>query len=63
MNGQDYLLQIFLLRKDKKGNWSSPVTADDQEILNTQHNEGVGCFNNKFNTFISLDVESEKRKF
>ncbi|HPZ61492.1 MAG TPA: OmpA family protein [Bacteroidales bacterium] len=53
---------FFIAEKDKKGNWSSPVTADDQEILNTQHNEGVGCFNNKFNTFYFTRCRVEKKK-
>ncbi|MDI3479086.1 MAG: hypothetical protein PWQ43_1094 [Rikenellaceae bacterium] len=53
---------FFIAEKDKKGNWSAPVTADDQDILNTQHNEGVGCFNSKFNTFYFTRCKVEKKK-
>jgi peptidoglycan-associated lipoprotein len=41
---------LFLVRKDRKGDWSAPVLADQNAVLNTKANEGVAKFNSRFTT-------------
>lgn len=52
---------ILVVTMDKKGNWSAPVTFDE-EIINSTNNEGAATFNNKFNTIYFTRCLTEKRK-
>ena len=39
---------LFFARKDRKGEWSKPVPADQAGMINTKANDGVGQFDPKF---------------
>ena len=56
---------IPALRKDRKGDWSTPIPADATEVLNTATNDGVAKFNNRFTTlyFTRCWAEPEKEKW
>jgi peptidoglycan-associated lipoprotein len=45
--GQDFT-DIFLARKDKKGDWSTPALLESGGLIDTKANEGAGQFNRKF---------------
>ncbi len=42
---------LFVARKDRKGEWGTPQPADKGELLNTKMNDGVGKMNSRFTTF------------
>ncbi|MGE5423930.1 MAG: OmpA family protein, partial [Syntrophothermus sp.] len=42
---------LFIAKKDRKGEWNTPLPADKAELLNTKMNDGVGKMNSKFTTF------------
>lgn len=42
---------LFIARKDRKGDWGAPQPADKAEVLNTKMNDGVGKMNSRFTTF------------
>ncbi|HTX88979.1 MAG TPA: OmpA family protein [Bacteroidales bacterium] len=39
---------LFIARKDRKGDWSTPVPADQSGTLNTKANEGAAKFNSRY---------------
>ena len=39
---------LFLAKKDRKGEWSAPVLLEQGGIIDTKANEGVGQFNQRF---------------
>ncbi|NCU35144.1 hypothetical protein EOM75_03885 [Candidatus Falkowbacteria bacterium] len=39
---------LFYTRQDQKGDWSTPVLADESETVNTEANEGQPSFNGNF---------------
>ncbi|MFP4469365.1 MAG: OmpA family protein [Bacteroidales bacterium] len=39
---------LFYTKQDRKGDWSSPVLADEAEAVNTEANEGQAAFNGNF---------------
>ena len=39
---------LFYARQDQKGDWSTPVLADESETVNTDANEGQPSFNGNF---------------
>lgn len=39
---------LFYTRQDQKGDWSTPVLADESEAVNTEANEGQPSFNGNF---------------
>ncbi len=41
---------LFIARKDRKGDWSTVVPADQGGTLNTKMNEGVAKFNSRYTT-------------
>ena len=47
--GQNFS-DLFISRQDRKGEWSEPVLADAEKIINTTSNEGAPAFNEKFTT-------------
>lgn len=46
--GEDFS-DIFYSKLDRKGDWSKPETIDEEEIINTEDNEGQAVFNSRFN--------------
>lgn len=53
---------LFLSRKDRKGDWNTPVPADQAEMLNTKSNDGVAQFNNRFTTLYFTRCYTEQKK-
>lgn len=41
---------LFIARKDRKGDWGTPVIADANSLVNTKANEGVAKFNSRYTT-------------
>lgn len=39
---------LFLARKDSKGDWNNPIPLDQGGTVNTKANEGAGKFNSRF---------------
>lgn len=39
---------LYTATKDKKGNWSTPTSADQRELVNTVANEGTAVFTDKY---------------
>ncbi len=42
---------LFLSRQDRKGDWSKPVLADAEGMINSKANDGVGQFNQRFSSY------------
>jgi peptidoglycan-associated lipoprotein len=42
---------LFLSRIDRKNDWSKPVLADNEGMINSKANDGVGQFNAKFTSY------------
>jgi peptidoglycan-associated lipoprotein len=53
---------LFVARKDRKGDWSTPIPADATEVLNTATNDGVAKFNNRFTTLYFTRCWAEPKK-
>ena len=53
---------LFIARKDRKGDWSTPIPADATEVLNTATNDGVAKFNNRFTTLYFTRCWAEPKK-
>jgi peptidoglycan-associated lipoprotein len=61
--GEDFS-DIFYAKLDRKGEWSKPESIDENEVINTEGNEGQPAFNSRFNRmyftrcFTSVDKPS-----
>jgi peptidoglycan-associated lipoprotein len=53
---------IFLSRIDRKGDWSKPVLADADGMINSKSNDGVGQFNTKFSSYYFTRCWNEPKK-
>ncbi len=54
---------IFISRKDRKGEWAAPTSVDLTEVLNTKANEGSGQFNSRYtNLYFTRCWNETKRK-
>jgi peptidoglycan-associated lipoprotein len=53
---------FFLARKDRKGDWNTPIPADATETLNTKANDGVARFNSGFRTMYFTRCWNEPKK-
>jgi len=53
---------LFYARKDRKGDWNNPVLMDQDKVLNTETNEGVGHMNSRFTTLYFTRCWNEPRK-
>ncbi len=42
---------LFLSRQDRKGDWSKPLLADAEAMINSKANDGVGQFNARFSSY------------
>src|ERR1039457_2152335 len=53
---------IFMSRKDRKGDWSNPTLIDQSETIDTKDNEGAGQFNSRYTTLYFTRCWNESRK-
>ena len=53
---------FYFARRDRKGEWSKPVLADQAGILNTKTNDGVGQFDQRFVHFYFTRCYNDSRK-
>jgi len=53
---------LFFARKDRKGDWSKPVLADQAGVLNSKSNDGAGQFDSKFLHFYFTRCYNDTRK-
>jgi peptidoglycan-associated lipoprotein len=53
---------IFSARKDKKGEWSTPILIDAANMVDTKSNEGAGQFNSRFTTLYFTRCWTEEKK-
>jgi len=53
---------FYFARRDRKGEWSKPVLADQAGVLNTKANDGVGQFDAKFVHFYFTRCYNDPRK-
>jgi len=58
--GEDFS-DLFLAKKDRKGDWATPAPADEEEILNTGANEGSPMFNSRFNILYFTRCPNESK--
>ena len=59
--GQEFT-DIFLAKKDKKGDWSNPILLDQGGLIDTKANEGTGQFNRKFLSLYFTRCWNEEKK-
>jgi len=53
---------LYFARRDRKGEWSKPVLADQAGVLNTKANDGAGQFDQKFVHFYFTRCYNDSRK-
>lgn len=53
---------LFFARKDRKGEWNNPVLLDQDNVVNTEANEGSGQFTSRFTTLYFTRCWNEARK-
>ena len=53
---------LFFARKDRKGEWSKPVLADQAGVLNSKSNDGVGQFDPNFMHFYFTRCYNDSQK-
>ncbi len=53
---------LFLAKKDRKGEWNNPVLLDQNEIINTKVNEGAAQFNSRYTTLYFTRCWNEPKK-
>lgn len=53
---------LFFARKDRKGEWNNPVLIDQDNVVNTEANEGSGQFNSRFTSLYFTRCWNEPRK-
>jgi len=53
---------LFFARKDRKGEWTNPVLLDQDDLVNTEANEGSGQFNSRFTILYFTRCWNEVRK-
>lgn len=53
---------LFLSRIDRKGDWSKPVLADAEGMINSKANDGVGQFNARFSAFYFTRCWNEPKR-
>jgi len=53
---------LYFARRDRKGEWSKPVLADQAGVLNTKANDGVGQFDQRFVHFYFTRCYNDSRK-
>jgi len=53
---------LYFARKDRKGEWSKPVLADQAGVLNTKTNDGAGQFDARFAHFYFTRCYNDSRR-
>jgi peptidoglycan-associated lipoprotein len=53
---------LFLSRIDRKGDWSKPVLADAEGMINSKANDGVGQFNARFSSYYFTRCWNEPKR-
>lgn len=53
---------LFLARKDRKGDWGVPILADATGSINTNANDGVARFNSRFTTLYFTRCWNQPKK-
>ncbi len=53
---------LFIARKDRKGDWSNPTPADPNQVVNTKANEGVAKFNSHYTMLYFTRCYNEPKK-
>ncbi|MCD4679740.1 MAG: OmpA family protein, partial [Bacteroidales bacterium] len=53
---------LFIVTKDRRGNWSKPSLLDKEDMVNTNANEGPACFNKRFSTLYFTRCAFDKKK-
>lgn len=53
---------LFIARKDRKGDWSAPILADPNSVVNTKANEGVAKFNSRYTALYFTRCFNEPKK-
>lgn len=53
---------LFIARKDRKGEWNTPIPADASEVLNTKTSDGVARFNSRFTVLYFTRCWNEPKK-
>ena len=62
ITGQDFT-DFWTAKQDRKGDWSSPVLADEGENINTNDSDGAGCMNSSYTKLYFTRCEAgEHRK-
>lgn len=51
---------LFTAKKDRKGEWSTPVPVDEDDVINTKGNEGAPFMNASFNTMYFTRCPNKK---
>ena len=59
--GQEFT-DIFLAKRDRKGDWSNPTLLEQGGLLDTKANEGTGQFNPKFLVLYFTRCWNEEKK-
>lgn len=53
---------LFIVSKDKKGNWGTPAPLEDLGVINSPNNEGACVFDSKYKILYFTRCRSEKKK-
>jgi peptidoglycan-associated lipoprotein len=53
---------IFLAKKDRKGEWANPELLEKNEVIDTKVSEGAGQFNSKYTSLYFTRCWNEPRK-
>lgn len=61
-NTGEVFSDFFITTRDKKDNWSRAEIMDEEEIINTDVNEGTAFFDRRFNTIYFTRCPMEKNK-
>ena len=59
--GQNFS-DIFMVNKDRKGEWSSPALIDKDNMVNTEANEGQPSFNDRYNAMYFTRCGFERKQ-
>ncbi len=62
ITGQDFT-DFWTSKQDRKGDWSTPVNADEGENINTDDSDGAGCMNASYSKlYFTRCMADEHRK-
>jgi peptidoglycan-associated lipoprotein len=53
---------LFIARRDRKGDWSNPIPADPNSVVNSKANEGVAKFNSRYTILYFTRCFNEPKK-